>query len=337
MLMTGNWHNHFSFSDSYKISTFPSIDAGLTFNGFKNKSGIKRLDYIFVNGYLDVVKFKTFNEMNDGNFISDHFPIMAEVKFNIDRVERNGENKPLPHFAPKPVFETSVIVFEDSLVVPLRSDIIDAKIFYSVDGSVPDSSNGTLYTTPILINENTTITAVTVAGGFLTSAPEKRTFLKGKINNAKLVSISPKPSGRDLIKTCNWLFDGYIMNQRIQSTECVNIAGKDIQVVFKLKKPQRINEVFIDVLKESKRCVYPPAKIIVSVSANGYNYRNHQTLVVPKPFTGDEGRIHILYRLKVSGKAAYVKVKLINPGDCPNEFMEKKEPSRIIVDEIGVL
>ncbi|NPA37534.1 MAG: hypothetical protein GXO47_11880, partial [Chlorobi bacterium] len=176
MLMTGNWHNYFSFSDSYKISTFPSIDDGLTFNGFKKKEGISRIDYIFVNGYLDVVKFRTFNKLNNPVFISDHYPIMAEMKFNIERLERNGKNKPLPRFAPKPVFETSVIVFEDSLIVPLRSDIFNSKIFYTTDGSIPDKTKGKLYTSPIPINKTTTITAITSADNFLSSAPEKRVF-----------------------------------------------------------------------------------------------------------------------------------------------------------------
>ena len=334
-LMTGNWHNYFSFSDAYKISTFPVAENENTYNEFKVKDGIKRIDYIFVNGYLDVQSYKTFKINKGGTFISDHYPVMAELKFNIDRVERNGKNKPLPKFAPKPVFETDRIIFEDSLIVPVRSDLLDAAVYYTLDGSLPDVSSQR-YISPIILKETTQIKAITVAKGFLTSPCAKRTFIKGKVNNASLVSIRPAIKKRGS-KGCNWLFDGKILSEQIQNTECVNILKSDVELVFKLNKKQEAKEVFISILEDHKLCVYPPKKIIVSTSVDGVHFRGHNNVVIRDPFARKEGREHILKKIGISGWVRYVKIKFVNPGPCPEEYSVKEKPTRLIIDEIGVL
>ena len=336
MLMTNNWHEHFPFSDTRVISTFPATRNDFTYNGFKNSNGIKRIDYIFVNGYLDVLKYKTSYIVKDSTFISDHFPIMAEVKFNIDRQERNGENKPLPKFAPKPLFETSQLVFEDSIIVPVRSDLLNAQIFYSLNGRIPDTTSSR-YLSPLFFKETTKLSATTVASGFLSSAPAQQTFIKGKINNANLVSIKPYPNRNFSRKHCQWLFDGRMMQEQIQNTECVNITGKNIEVIFKLNTLQNISEVYLSLLEDNSICVFPPKEIAVSVSRDGSIFRNLKVLKNQNPFATKEGRKHTLHRIKISGKIQYVKVTLINPGVCPDEYSTNNEPSRMILDEVGVL
>ncbi len=336
MLMTGNWHEHFSFSDAYKVSTFPVSGKGFTYNRFNNKDGIKRIDYIFVNGYLDVIKYNTYNIIKDSTYISDHFPIMAEVKFNIDRVERNGENKPLPKFAPKPIFETSQIIFEDSIFVPVRSDILNARIFYTLNGRIPDTTSSK-YLSPLIIKETTKLTTTAVASNLLSSPPTQRSFLKGKINSARLISIKPQPNGNFSRTHYNWLFDGRIMQEQIQNTECVNIIGKDTEMVFRLNRLQKIKEVYVSMLEDNNLCVFPPKEITVSISKDGYSFKNLKTLINREPFAIKEGRRHTLYRIKIPGKTQFIRIRLKNPGTCPDEYSINKEPSRMIIDEIGVL
>ena len=58
----------------------PASEA--TFNGFdKNSKEYKRIDYIFVKKFK-VLNYKHISDMRaDGNFISDHFPVLATLKF----------------------------------------------------------------------------------------------------------------------------------------------------------------------------------------------------------------------------------------------------------------
>jgi len=334
-LMTGNWHSYFSFSDAFNISSFPVSENEKTYNGFKVREGIKRIDYIFVNGYLDVQNFKTVKIEKDGRFISDHYPVVAELKFNIDRVERNGRNRSLPKFAPKPVFETNRIVFEDSLIVPIRSDLLNSTIYYTLDGSMPDTKS-LKYTSPVILKKTTEVVAITVAGGFLTSSCAHRYFIKGKGGTAKLVSFHPAHALRKT-SDCNGLFDGKILSDQIQNTECVNILKSDVDLVLKLKKTQDVDEVFVSMLEDHKLCVYPPKRISVSTSLDGINFRGLEEVVIKDPFARKEGRVHSLKRIRVSKKARYIKIKIENPGLCPKEYAPEGEPTRLIIDEIGVL
>ena len=334
-LMTGNWHRYYSFSDAYRISSSPVSENENTFNGFKVKEGIKRIDYIFVNGYLDVQSFKTVKIEKDGHFISDHYPVVAELNFNIDRIERNGKNRSLPKFAPKPVFETNRIIIEDSLIVPLRSELLNSTIYYTLDGSIPDTKS-LKYTSPLILKETTEILAVTVADGFLTSSCARRSFIKGKVGSAKLISFYPAHSLRKT-NGCNGLFDGKILSEQIQDTECVNILKSDVSLVLRLKKTQFVDEVFISIFEDHKLCVYPPGKISISTSLDGINFRGHNEVVIKDPFVRREGRGHRLKRIKISRKARYLKIQIKNPGPCPKEYAPEGEPTRLIIDEIGVL
>ena len=335
-LITGNWHNYFSFSDAHKISGFPPSENENTFNDFKVKEGTSRIDYIFVNGYLDVLSFKTFKITKGKRFISDHYPVMAELKFNIERLERNGENKALPEFAPKPVFETNIILFEDSIIVPVRSELLDASIYYTLDGSLPDV-NSKKYSAPLIIKETTQVKAVTVADNYLVSAFAERTFVKGKVNSAKLISVRPKPSGNCSAKECSWLFDGKIIDEQMSNSEYLNIHKSDVELVFRLKKTEEVHWVYVSILEDHAFCVYPPKKISVSTSLYGKNFRGYNSIVIRNPFAGEEGRTHILKKIKVSGKAGYIKIKLENPGTCPQEYSDKRDPTSIIIDEIWAL
>ena len=335
-LITGNWHQYYSFSDACQISTFPVTGNPDTYNQFKVKKGISRLDYIFVNGYLDVLNYKTFQISKGDVFISDHYPVMAELKFNIDRLERNGENRPLPKFAPKPVFETNDILFEDSLIVPIRSDLLDAKIYYTLDGTPPDTASK-IYSEPLILKKTTTVTAITVAKGFLTSAPAKRTFIKGPLNSAKLVYIHPFPWKSYSNKNYNYLFDGKILCEQFHDTKCANILNDDAEFIYKLNKIREIHEVYISIFEDHNLCIYPPKKIYVSTSLNGTDFRGFSSIVNKHPFARKKGRTHSLIRIRISGKARYIKIKLENPGFCPTEYSAINEPSRIVIDETGVI
>jgi endonuclease/exonuclease/phosphatase family metal-dependent hydrolase len=65
--------------DSYTISETPPAGETYTFNGWKDRAGDGRIDYIFVRNVMKVVSHETFKVIKDGVFISDHWPVMARI------------------------------------------------------------------------------------------------------------------------------------------------------------------------------------------------------------------------------------------------------------------
>lgn len=62
----------------------PALNAGSegTFNGFQSINPKERIDYIFLSPKnFDLKKYTVLNEIPNGQFLSDHFPVMIEVNF----------------------------------------------------------------------------------------------------------------------------------------------------------------------------------------------------------------------------------------------------------------
>jgi endonuclease/exonuclease/phosphatase family metal-dependent hydrolase len=68
--------------DSYFISEKKPSGSVNTFNGFSDRQGTGRIDYIFVKSGLRVVRHNTIEKKQDGIFISDHWPVTATVYVN---------------------------------------------------------------------------------------------------------------------------------------------------------------------------------------------------------------------------------------------------------------
>lgn len=65
--------------DSYIISAKKPIGPSYTFNGFSDKPGADRIDYVFVKNGMQVLSHSTFIRKDRGVFISDHWPVEAVV------------------------------------------------------------------------------------------------------------------------------------------------------------------------------------------------------------------------------------------------------------------
>lgn len=65
--------------DSFMLSETPPSGESYTFNGFKEEPGEGRIDYIFVREGMKVLSHKTHRVIEEGIFISDHWPVTARI------------------------------------------------------------------------------------------------------------------------------------------------------------------------------------------------------------------------------------------------------------------
>ena len=66
--------------DAREHSATPPYGPEATFNGFQwNTVPQERIDYIFVNDAVRVVKYATLSDSQDQRYPSDHFPVVADV------------------------------------------------------------------------------------------------------------------------------------------------------------------------------------------------------------------------------------------------------------------
>jgi endonuclease/exonuclease/phosphatase family metal-dependent hydrolase len=67
--------------DSYSISETPPAGESYTFNGWSDAPGENRIDYIFVSNGMKVRSHETHRVIEDGVFISDHWPVTATISY----------------------------------------------------------------------------------------------------------------------------------------------------------------------------------------------------------------------------------------------------------------
>jgi len=74
--------------DSYTISETAPTGEDYTFNGWKDESDGRRIDYIFVRNGMKVLSHETYRVIENGVFISDHWPVEARVAISEKAVSR---------------------------------------------------------------------------------------------------------------------------------------------------------------------------------------------------------------------------------------------------------
>jgi len=68
-------------ADSYTLSETPPAGESYTFNGWKDEPGEGRIDYIFIRNGMRVMSHKTHRVIENGVFISDHWPVTATIAY----------------------------------------------------------------------------------------------------------------------------------------------------------------------------------------------------------------------------------------------------------------
>jgi len=71
-----------ALNDSYTSTELPPHGARGTWSGFTNKEKPgARIDYIFVSEDIRVLRYAALTDSRDGNYFSDHLPVLIEVDF----------------------------------------------------------------------------------------------------------------------------------------------------------------------------------------------------------------------------------------------------------------
>jgi endonuclease/exonuclease/phosphatase family metal-dependent hydrolase len=78
-ILTGPAESVPVLKDSYFVSERKPAGPAFTFNGFSDKPGTGRIDYIFVKNGMRVLNHSTLVEKDKKIFISDHWPVTSRV------------------------------------------------------------------------------------------------------------------------------------------------------------------------------------------------------------------------------------------------------------------
>jgi predicted alpha-1,2-mannosidase len=245
------------------------------------------------------------------------------------------ENRPVQmissaQFAAVPWIDTESKTFTDSLVVRMGHMHPDAKIYYTLNGSEPDTS-AKLYEQQLVIRNSSLLKAVAIHQG-----------VKGKVSQAEFFKI---PAGRSIELLTDYnaqypaggniaLIDNQRGSQDFRTGSWQGYHGVDIVAVVDLGKLQPVNKLEMGFLQDIKSWIFMPLWVQWELSVDGQSFETagKQFNTIPAKA---EGAIVKSYGQEVKGKLArYVRVTVKNRAVCPDWHLGKGEPAWVFADEI---
>lgn len=210
----------------------------------------------------------------------------------------------------------------------------DAQIYYTLDDSVPDT-NSTLYTKPIRVSGDITITAVAYSP--LTGYSKPATQQLTKFVTDKKLTYITKPDPQYYENGEEGLVD------RLWGKPNYKVGGwqgwtGDMEVVIDLLSTKAVHKVGVSCLEDTRSWIFFPSAIEVSTSVDGKDYKPFAKVSTGyTPLAEQQGTASIQqFSSKGSANARYVKLKVCNYGKMPQWHVSAGEHAWLFIDEVIV-
>ncbi len=225
-------------------------------------------------------------------------------------------------------------IFTDSALVEFKINFRGVDLFYTLDGSVPDSTS-LKYSEPFHLTQTSDIQVIAKKDGWGTSTTAQKTVVRAKYQatNVKLnqppndsykaegaLSLVDLKKGTTDFKDGKWL--GYQKSNMIATLD----MGKNLEV----------SNVSVSALEDTGSYIFFPKHINVSISMDGKNFQKVAEKIIPTTAGPEPSLIRNFALPFDSQNTRFIKVEvksnLVNPSWHP----APEAPCWIFVDEIMV-
>lgn len=247
------------------------------------------------------------------------------------------EYVPVTHITDEQILTVPVILsgdprFKESVEVSIETVTPNSKVFYTLDGTLPDTSS-ILYTSPFAVDKTLDVNAIAWTEELGYSFPVKARFIKLEFDKSiELLSTYNKSyhagGAEGLIDGVrgmeNWRLGGW---QGYQDT--------NFEAIIDLGSVKPISRLATGFLQDTRSWIVMPTKVEFWVSNDGVNYSHAATVDHSIPADNMEIVIKDL-EANVTTSGRYVKVVAHNFGALPQWHLGAGSPAFIFVDEVMV-
>jgi alpha-L-fucosidase len=207
----------------------------------------------------------------------------------------------------------------------------NAKIYYSLDGSVPDE-NAIPYRGDFKLKETAQLSCSAYEEDKNPSDIESRKI--HVYNQVKNLTLLHNPSERYSANGEVSLMDNQYGTTNISEGNWLGFEGTDAEILIDFGEEKQINKIIIGTLQAQKSWVFSPASIEFYVSSDASDYSKIGELHMETKQPNDK-TIRIEFEKSFAGeKGRYVKLKIKNVGICPEWHKGAGNKSWLFVDEV---
>jgi hexosaminidase len=214
-------------------------------------------------------------------------------------------------------------------VVLLESEWPGVRIHYTLDGSAP-TLQSPLYTQPLFFTGTATIRA----GLWPPQSDTAISFLSKEIrihkaSDAKVELVNPAIARFNT--EADALVNGLTGNTRYNDQQWLGFAGKDLDVLIELKKPEQISRVSTQFLRYHWQRMWEPVQLEIFTSRDGKKF--------DRVYRQDRFPVNGINAVKaVFGKrtARFIRIRAKNKGIIPTGEYGQGNAALLLVDEVSV-
>jgi len=231
---------------------------------------------------------------------------------------------------PKIIVESAI--FKDSIKVEFKISFRNVQIFYTIDGSDPDSTS-TLYTEPFYVHKTSNIKVISKKDGWGTSSPAEEMVIRGKYQVAS-IQLNKKPSGRYKGEGAPTLTNFKKGTSDFAAGEWLGYEKSSFTATLDLGKEKEVTQVTISALESANSWIFFPKELKVSTSTDGRNFQSMSKESIPIASAPEPTKIKNFSLPFDKQNARYVKVEVKSNLVNPAWHQGAGKPCWIFVDEI---
>jgi len=224
-------------------------------------------------------------------------------------------------------------MFEDTLRVTLGGTFRDVAVYYTLDGTEPDTTS-LRYDEPFLIDKTTSIKAITTKEGWQTSGVGDATFVKAGYKIADL-RISKPPHDRYKAKGKKTLVD-FEKGEIFTDGRWLGYEAEHLTTTLDIGKNKAIKSVVVSALEDTNSYIFFPKEIKIATSTDGNSFKSQTDISIPIAKEGHPPKTKSFLLNFDETEARYVQVKIFGTLKNPEWHPAPGAKNWIFIDEIMV-
>ncbi len=231
-----------------------------------------------------------------------------------------------------PIIVAETAFFKDTLDVAIENTFEDSTIFYTLDGTQPDSTS-IVYKEPFQIMASTTLQALVIKKGWKPSKVSTQKFKTTSVDYLN-VSLNKPPNEKYKAQEGKTLVDLKRGSTNFVDGAWLGYEGSHFSTILTLKENKEISTISVGALSATASWIFYPVGLTVYTSENGKQFKRIKSMQIPKEEPNTSVTMAFFDMEIPPTKAKYVKVEIKSPLKNPSWHPNPGGASWIFIDEI---
>lgn len=218
--------------------------------------------------------------------------------------------------------------FTDSVEVVIAGTD-DSKIFYTLDGSMPDDQS-TGYVQPFWLTASSVLKAKAVKDG-LSSGILSADFIK--LPKGRSIQLKTNYAGQYAAGGDGALIDGITGPLNFRTGAWQGYEGEDLDAIVDLGKIQPIKSVSVGFLQDNNSWIFLPVQVSFEASSDGKEYVPLKT-ITNEHSPREKDLVKVDFLTEVRREIRFIRVMAVNMRTCPEWHKGSGKKAWIFADEI---